>query len=84
VNMAAAGPYSVGGAFWEFGEPDWELTKLFLLIGVAENPIKLGLGRLKRRGAKIISINPVRSGYSAIADEFVGIRPAPMDYWFSL
>jgi len=88
VNMAAAGLYSVGGAFWEFGEPDWELTKLFLLIGVAEdhdsNPIKLGLGRLKQRGAKIISINPVRSGYSAIADEFVGIRPAPMDYWFSL
>jgi len=77
--MAAAGLYSVGGAFWEFGEPDWELTKLFLLIGVAEdhdsNPIKLGLGRLKQRGAKIISINPVRSGYSAIADEFVGIRP---------
>ena len=65
VNMAAAGLYSVGGAFWEFGEPDWELTKLFLLIGVAEdhdsNPIKLGLGRLKERGAKIISINPVRT-----------------------
>jgi sulfite dehydrogenase (quinone) subunit SoeA len=79
VNMAAAGLYSVGGAFWEFGEPDWELTKLFLLIGVAEdhdsNPIKLGLGRLKERGAKIISINPVRTGYSAIADEFVGITP---------
>jgi sulfite dehydrogenase (quinone) subunit SoeA len=79
VNMAAAGLYSVGGAFWEFGEPDWELAKLFLLIGVAEdhdsNPIKLGLGRLKERGAKIISINPVRTGYSAIADEFVGITP---------
>ena len=59
VNMAAAGLYSVGGAFWEFGEPDWELARLFLLIGVAEdhdsNPIKLGLGRLKERGAKIIS-----------------------------
>jgi anaerobic selenocysteine-containing dehydrogenase len=39
------------------------------------NPIKLGLGHLKERGAKIISINPVRTGYSAIADEFVGITP---------
>jgi sulfite dehydrogenase (quinone) subunit SoeA len=79
VNMAAAGLYSVGGAFWEFGEPDWEHTRLFLLFGVAEdhdsNPIKLGLGRLKERGAKFISINPVRTGYSAIADEFVAIRP---------
>jgi anaerobic selenocysteine-containing dehydrogenase len=79
VNMAAAGLYSVGGAFWEFGEPDWEHAQLFLLFGVAEdhdsNPIKLGLARLKARGAKIISINPVRTGYSAIADEFVPITP---------
>jgi anaerobic selenocysteine-containing dehydrogenase len=79
VNMAAAGLYSVGGAFWEFGEPDWDRARLFLLFGVAEdhdsNPIKLGLGRLKERGAKIISINPVRTGYSAIADEFVAITP---------
>ena len=37
VNMAAAGLYSVGGAFWEFGEPDWEFSKLFLMIGVAED-----------------------------------------------
>ncbi len=79
VNMAAAGLYSVGGAFWEFGEPDWDHARLFLLFGVAEdhdsNPIKLGLGKLKERGTKIISINPVRTGYSAIADEFVGITP---------
>ncbi|CAA0090233.1 Nitrate reductase [Starkeya nomas] len=79
VNMAAAGLYSVGGAFWEFGEPDWDETKLFLMIGIAEdhdsNPIKLGLGRLKERGAKVVAVNPVRTGYAAIADEFVGITP---------
>lgn len=79
VNMAAAGLYSIGGSFWEFGEPDWEHTRYFLLFGVAEdhssNPIKIGLGKLKARGAKIVSINPVRSGYSAIADEWLGIRP---------
>jgi sulfite dehydrogenase (quinone) subunit SoeA len=79
VNMAAAGFYSVGGSFWEFGEPDWEQARLFLMIGVAEdhdsNPIKLGLGRLKERGAKVVAINPVRTGYAAIADEFVGITP---------
>ncbi len=79
VNMAAAGIYTMGGAFWEFGTPDWERTKLFMIFGVAEdhdsNPIKMGLGRLKERGAKVIGVNPVRSGYNAIADEWVGITP---------
>jgi anaerobic selenocysteine-containing dehydrogenase len=50
-----------------------------MLWGVAEdhdsNPIKLGLGKLKQRGAKVIAVNPVRSGYGAIADEWIGIRP---------
>ena len=79
VNMAAAGIYTLGGAFWEFGAPDWERTRLFMIFGVAEdhdsNPIKMGLGRLKERGAKVIGVNPVRTGYTAIADEWVGITP---------
>jgi anaerobic selenocysteine-containing dehydrogenase len=80
VNMAAGGLYSIGSSFWEFGEPDWERTRYFLLFGVAEdhdsNPIKMGLGHLKsREAAKFVSVNPVRTGYSAIADEWVGIRP---------
>jgi len=79
VNMAAAGIYTLGGAFWEFGTPDWDKTKLFMIFGVAEdhdsNPIKIGLGKLKNRGAKIIGVNPVRTGYNAIADEWVGITP---------
>ena len=79
VNMAAAGIYTMGGAFWEFGQPDWDHTKLFMIFGVAEdhdsNPIKIGLGKLKARGAKVIGVNPIRSGYNAIADEWVGITP---------
>ena len=79
VNMAAAGIYTMGGAFWEFGQPDWDHTKLFMLFGVAEdhdsNPIKAGLGKIKGRGAKVIGVNPIRSGYNAIADEWVGITP---------
>ena len=35
VNMAAGGIYTIGGAFWEFGQPDWDRTKLFVLFGVA-------------------------------------------------
>ncbi len=79
VNMAAAGLYSFGGSFWEFGEPDWDHAKYFIMFGVAEdhasNPIKIGLGKLKARGAKVVVVNPVRTGYGAIADEWVGIRP---------
>src|ERR1700731_2492386 len=79
VNMAAAGMYTLGGSFWEFGEPDWERTRFFMMFGVAEdhdsNPIKIALSGLRRRGAKFISVNPVRTGYSAIADEWIGIRP---------
>ena len=79
VNMAAAGLYTFGGSFWEFGDPDFDLAKYFLLFGVAEdhasNPIKIGLGKLKARGAKIVAVNPVRTGYNAIADEWIGIRP---------
>jgi sulfite dehydrogenase (quinone) subunit SoeA len=79
VNMAAAGLYTIGGSFWEFGEPDWDRTEYFMMFGVAEdhdsNPIKMGLSTLKARGAKFVSVNPVKTGYSAIADEWVGVRP---------
>jgi anaerobic selenocysteine-containing dehydrogenase len=79
VNMAAGGLYSIGGSFWEFGEPDYDHARYLMLWGVAEdhdsNPIKLGLGKLKARGAKIVAVNPVRTGYGAIADEWIGIRP---------
>ena len=77
--MAAGGFYTIGGSFWEFGEPDWERTRYFMLFGCAEdhdsNPLKIALGELKARGVKIVSVNPVRTGYSAIADEWLGIRP---------
>jgi len=79
VNMAAAGMYTFGGSFWEFGDTDWDHTRYFMLFGVAEdhasNPLKMALGKLKKRGVKIVSVNPVRTGYSAIADEWIGIRP---------
>jgi sulfite dehydrogenase (quinone) subunit SoeA len=79
VNMAAAGLYSIGGSFWEFGEPDWEHAEYFLMFGVAEdhdsNPIKAGIAKLKARGAKFVSVNPVKTGYQAVADEWIGIAP---------
>ncbi len=79
VNMAAAGLYTMGHAFWEFGDPDWENTKYFMMWGVAEdhasNPIKIGLKKIKERGAKFVAINPVRTGYQAIADEWIAVRP---------
>ncbi len=79
VNMAAGMIYTIGGSFWEFGGPDLERAKLFVMIGTAEdhhsNPLKIAISKFKRDGGRFISINPVRTGYSAIADEWVPIRP---------
>jgi len=79
VNMAAGMIYTIGGSFWEFGGPDLERAKLFVMIGTAEdhhsNPMKIALSQFKRNGGRFIAINPVRTGYAAIADEWVPIRP---------
>jgi len=79
VNMAAGMIYTIGGSFWEFGGPDLDRARLFVMLGTAEdhhsNPMKMALAKFKRDGGRFISINPVRSGYSAIADEWVPIRP---------
>ena len=79
VNMAAGMIYTIGGSFWEFGGPDLERAKLFVMIGTAEdhhsNPMKRELSKFKRNGGRFVSINPVRTGYSAIADEWVPIKP---------
>jgi anaerobic selenocysteine-containing dehydrogenase len=79
VNMAAGLIYTIGGSFWEFGGPDLDRAKLFVMIGTAEdhhsNPLKIAISKFKRDGGRFISINPVRTGYSAIADEWVPIRP---------
>jgi len=79
VNMAAGMIYTIGGSFWEFGGPDLERAKLFVMLGTAEdhhsNPLKIAISKFKRAGGRFVSVNPVRTGYSAIADEWVPIRP---------
>ncbi len=79
VNMAAGMIYTIGGSFWEFGGPDLDRAKLLVMIGTAEdhhsNPLKIALSKFKRQGGKFISVNPVRTGYSAIADEWIPIKP---------
>ena len=79
VNMAAGMIYTIGGSFWEFGGPDLDRSKLFIMIGTAEdhhsNPMKIAISKFKRQGGKFIAINPVRSGYAGIADEWIPIKP---------
>ncbi|HSN31154.1 MAG TPA: molybdopterin-dependent oxidoreductase, partial [Ideonella sp.] len=79
VNMAAGMIYTIGGSFWEFGGPDLDRAKLFVMVGTAEdhhsNPLKIAISKFKRSGGRFVSINPIRTGYSAIADEWVPIRP---------
>ena len=79
VNMATGMIYSIGGTSWEFGGADYDRTRYFMLFGVAEdhdsNPLKIGISKIKENGGKVVVINPVRSGYGAIADEWVPIKP---------
>src|SRR4026207_47642 len=79
TRLAPAGLYAFGGSFWEFGDTDWDHTRYFMLFGVAEdhasNPIKIALGKLKKRGVKVGWVTRVRPGYNAIADEWIGIKP---------
>ncbi len=79
VNMAAGMIYTIGGSFWEFGGPDLDRAKVFYMIGTAEdhhsNPMKAALAKFKRSGGRFVAINPIRTGYAAIADEWVPIRP---------
>jgi anaerobic selenocysteine-containing dehydrogenase len=75
-----AGIYTIGGAFWEFGSRTGSARSYFMLFGVAEdhdsNPIKMGIGKLEgaRRQGRV-GVNPVRTGYNAVADEWVGVTP---------
>jgi anaerobic selenocysteine-containing dehydrogenase len=77
--MAAGMIYTIGGSFWEFGGPDLDRARLFVMIGTAEdhhsNPLKMAISKFKRQGGRFISINPIRTGYSAVADEWIPIRP---------
>ncbi len=55
VNMAAGMIYTIGGSFWEFGGPDLDRAKLFVMIGTAEdhhsNPLKIAIAKFKRAAA---------------------------------
>ena len=58
VNMAAGMIYTIGGSFWEFGGPDLERAKLFVMIGTAEdhhsNPLKIAISKFKRSGGRFV------------------------------
>src|SRR5512140_1199308 len=72
VNMAAGMIYTIGGSFWEFGGPDLDRAKLFVMMGTAEdhhsNPLKIALSTYKPAAGRLITATPLRPGYSAIAD----------------
>jgi hypothetical protein len=81
VNMAAGLICAIGGSFCEFGGLDLDLdpSKLFVMIGAAEdhhsNPSKIATSKFKRRGGRFVSINPTRTGYSALANAWVPGKP---------
>ena len=81
VNMAAGGLYTFGGAFWEFGDPDWKHTKYFMLFGVAEdhasNPIKIGIGKLKSAAPRSSRSTPCAPATTPSPTSGSAFAPAP-------
>ena len=79
VNMAAGMIYSVGGSFWEFGGPDLEQAKLFVMLGTAEdhhsNPLKASISKFKRAGA--VSSRSIRCAPATRRSPTNGSRSAP-------
>ena len=80
VNMAAGMIYTIGGSFWEFGGPDLERAKLFVMIGTAEDPpFQPAENRHFQVQAQWRKIHLHQPGayrlLSAIADEWIPIRP---------
>ena len=67
-------------SFWEFGEPDWEHTKLLPACSASprtttRNPIKIGLGKLKARGRQVRLGQPDAHRLFRHRRRVVGIRP---------
>ena len=82
VNMAAGMIYTIGGSFWGVRRPDLDPRQAVHHDRHGgedhhSNPLKIAISKFKRAGGRFVSINPVRTGYSAVADEWVPIRPAP-------
>ena len=51
-NMAAAGRYSIGYSFWEFGAPDFDRAKYFLLWGAPRRARRRSSGWSRSRAAR--------------------------------
>ena len=80
VNMAAGMIYTIGGSFWEFGGPDLDRAKLFVMIGTAEdhhsNPLKAAIVEVQAQRRPLRSRSTrCAPATRPIADEWIPIKP---------
>jgi len=71
------GLYTFGGSFWEFGEPDWSTPGTSCCSGGRGPRLQPAQDRARQaegQGVKVVAVNPIRTGYGAIADEWIGIK----------
>ena len=78
-------PDLVAGAPFVFPVPDWDATRLLLLVG--QNPVVshghstarpnalVALRRLRARGAKLVVADPRRTETARLADVYLPVRP---------
>jgi len=62
-----------------FGTPNYAAHGGFCSVNMAAAGIYTmggaGIGKIKARGARVVGVNPIRSGYNAVADDWFGITP---------
>ncbi len=73
------------GDMWKIPVPDLDNTQLFVLFGgnpasskgsiFAHRNVMKGLADLRRRGGRVIVVDPVETGTAQKADQWLGIRP---------
>ena len=79
VNMAAAGLYTIGPLVLGVRRSGLGSHQVLHDVGRCRGPRvqpdQDRPGQAQARGGKFVAINPVRTGYQAIADEWIPIKP---------
>jgi anaerobic selenocysteine-containing dehydrogenase len=73
------------GNQWKIPIPDIDRTELFLIFGanpaaskgsiLSHQDVMRGIRELRRRGGRVIVIDPVRTATAQAADQWIGVRP---------
>ena len=83
VNMAAAGLYTIGGSFWEFGEPDWESINWWK-VGIVIDANGEGIFESEQEALDEYGVKSIDEINAHFARRFYDVSLDEEEYWVSL